>query len=453
MSNPSPLTALVGIIASSVQALESAYSQQGAAFPSLDEPYSPGPLNNDATVAATTRLIVAAAHQLIATVREPLETIHDYAPGMYMSASLGLVTDINVPEVLKDAPTGLHVDAIAEKVEVDSGKLARVMRYLATRHVFKEVSPDVFANNRVSSVLVKAHPLEELKTNKVTKYVGATGAAIVGHITDEGLTSAPFIIDYIRDSPKDALAPFNLAYKTKATLWDWYEEPGNEWRGLRFATAMTGGGERFPPTIFTEGFDWKSLKEGSIVVDVGGSVGSVTFAIASAFPHLKYIVQDLAKVVDDPGQKFWQERSPQSISSGAVTLQAHSFFDPQPVKNAAVYFMRLVLHDWPEDTCIAILKHLRAAAGPSSKLIIFDMLMPYACPDPAGGPPPPPAPLLANLGIAIGGFITAVDLQMLNFFNGQERTLKQFITLGAATGWKFEAVNPGPLAALVFSTV
>jgi len=33
--------------------------------------------------------------------------------------------------------------------------LARILRYLATRHMFREVSPDVFTNNRVSSTLIK----------------------------------------------------------------------------------------------------------------------------------------------------------------------------------------------------------------------------------------------------------------------------------------------------------
>ena len=39
---------------------------------------------------------------------------------------------------------------------------ARVLRFLATRHIFKEVSPDVFANNRLSYLLVKAKSLEEI---------------------------------------------------------------------------------------------------------------------------------------------------------------------------------------------------------------------------------------------------------------------------------------------------
>ena len=48
---------------------------------------------------------------------------------------------------------GLHVTDIAAPTQVDPGKLARVLRVLATKHIFREISPDVFANNRLSSVL------------------------------------------------------------------------------------------------------------------------------------------------------------------------------------------------------------------------------------------------------------------------------------------------------------
>ena len=31
--------------------------------------------------------------------------------------------------------------------------VARLLRYLATHHVYKEISPDIFVNNRISSLL------------------------------------------------------------------------------------------------------------------------------------------------------------------------------------------------------------------------------------------------------------------------------------------------------------
>jgi hypothetical protein len=39
---------------------------------------------------------------------------------------------------------------------------ARVLRLLATNYIFIEVSPDVFANNRLSTVLDTGRPVEEL---------------------------------------------------------------------------------------------------------------------------------------------------------------------------------------------------------------------------------------------------------------------------------------------------
>ena len=38
-------------------------------------------------------------------------------------------------------------------------------------------------------------------------------------------------------------------------------------------------------------------------------------------------------------------------------------------------------------------------------------------------------------------------------FNGQERTISQFIELGEATGWKLEKVVPGKMAAFTFVPV
>jgi hypothetical protein len=41
--------------------------------------------------------------------------------------------------------------------------IARVLRLLATNHIFIESSPDVFKNNRVSSMLDTMKSLEDLK--------------------------------------------------------------------------------------------------------------------------------------------------------------------------------------------------------------------------------------------------------------------------------------------------
>jgi len=49
---------------------------------------------------------------------------------------------------------------------------ARILRLLATNYIFTEVTPDVFANNRLSSVLDTGKSVEELLTKLVLRFFG-----------------------------------------------------------------------------------------------------------------------------------------------------------------------------------------------------------------------------------------------------------------------------------------
>ncbi|KZV63584.1 S-adenosyl-L-methionine-dependent methyltransferase [Peniophora sp. CONT] len=467
MSPKTPLSALVDILSSNAKALESAYAEKELEYPSLDTAFSQDPLDKDANLAHAKRLIVAAAAQIIATVRTPMETVQEHATSAYAAASLNLVVDVHVADILKDAGAqassssnlrrfyvllqcaqGLHVKDISAQAGVPSDRLARLLRYLATRHIFKEVAPDVFANNRISSTLASQSTLEQIKKGSNAEFVGSAEAAFVGHSTDECMKGAVSLSSWARGSVK-APTPFNAAHNIDMDFFKWFESEGNEYRSSRFHVGMAGAGAMFPPSIFLNGYEWGLLDDDSVVVDVGGSVGSVSLIVYKEHPNLKFVVQDLESVVT--------KDAPKASANGYIAID---FLESQPVKDAAVYMMRTILHDWPSDKCRTILKIVRAAAGPSSKLVVFDMMMPYACE--YDGPfaevvspkaQMPPAPLLANLGMGMGAFVTWVDIQMMNLFDGQERTVSQFIELGEATGWKLESVKPGMMAALVFSPV
>ena len=151
--------------------------------------------------------------------------------------------------------------------------------------------------------------------SKVTKYEGAPVAAFTGHTyvlllsslvldihfgrTDECFKGAAYISSFIKDGPQDVGIPLNLATGNAGSIWQWFEEPDNVWRFHRFTAAMKNFADRFPSSIYTESLDWKSLPPDSVVVDVGGSVGKVTYELHKVFPHLKYVIQDLPPVVKD----------------------------------------------------------------------------------------------------------------------------------------------------------
>ena len=100
----------------------------------------------------------------------------------------------------------------------------------------------------------------------------------------------------------------------------------------------------------------------------------------------------------------------------------HDFFELQPVKDAAIFFLRFVTHDWADKYAKQILKHLRASAQPSTKLIFNDFLVPYAGPTkgqfsdiPGSEMPPAPYPLMPNLG-TVSNQSVLFDMQVLIAF-------------------------------------
>ena len=97
----------------------------------------------------------------------------------------------------------------------------------------------------------------------------------------------------------------------------------------------------------------------------------------------------------------------------------NDFFKNQPIKGADICYMRTILHDWADSYCLQILKLLREAAAPNSKLLIVESIMSYACEDttiakeiPGGTGLAPPEPLLPNWGHA-NVFTHLVDSQVL----------------------------------------
>ena len=53
-------------------------------------------------------------------------------------ACVGVVTRAKVADVLEKFPNGLHVDELAKLVNLEQGKLSRVLRLLATKGCFTE---------------------------------------------------------------------------------------------------------------------------------------------------------------------------------------------------------------------------------------------------------------------------------------------------------------------------
>ena len=111
---------------------------------------------------------------------------------------------------------------------------------------------------------------------------------------------------------------------------------------------------RFSPQHIIDNYDWAGLGEGAMVVDVGGGFGTVSKALAKAFPGLNFVVEDRGEVIKNATVEDPEIRD-------RVRFLEHDFFEPQPIKDAAVYFIRRVLMEWPDDKAVEMFKALKPA--------------------------------------------------------------------------------------------
>lgn len=76
------------------------------------------------------------------------------------------------------------------------------------------------------------------------------------------------------------------------------------------------------------GFDWHALPRGSVVVDVGGGIGSTSMFLAHAFSNptdedsigLKFIIQDRPIVVE-MGERQWRSKCPELLDPDIAQFQ------------------------------------------------------------------------------------------------------------------------------------
>lgn len=246
------------------------------------------------------------------------------------------------------------------------------------------------------------------------------------------------------DTMSKTQTAFNIAKDTDLPFFDYLAQTP-ELR-IKFAAYMKNvtAAEGTKNEHLFAGFAWDSLPQGATVVDVGGSNGHTAIDLATRFPHLQLVVQDLPETI----AKFQASPLPGvpgSPAAARVTMQPHNFFMPQPVKGASVYLLRMILHDWSDSEAISILQNLLPAlaanSGPQgSRLLIMDTVLPL------------PATCSGAKSVFVDpleeAMLRARDLTMLEAFNSQERELAAWERL-IDEAWRTDPGNTGVRLELV----
>jgi multifunctional cyclase/dehydratase/O-methyltransferase len=163
--------------------------------------------------------------------------------------------------------------------------------------------------------------------------------------------------------------------------------------------------------VYLAQYDFSDLTR---VADVGGGRGYFLSALLQRYPHLHGVLVDLPGAAAE-APDLLRERG----LADRVSVEAGDFFTEVP-GGCDGYVIKNVLHDWDDDDALRILRTVRAAMAPDSRILICESVL---------APP--------------GRFDHAalLDLDMMLKFGGRERDLESWRSLLARAGLRL-ANNP-----------
>ncbi|KAJ7320840.1 O-methyltransferase-domain-containing protein [Mycena albidolilacea] len=390
----------------------------------LDLPFHADP--ETANHAATLRVV---AERLAQLVTPPRHVVFEAAGSFYITLCLHTMLKADVATLIEDIdPSGVPTTILAQKAGLDSDMLPRMLRHLATKGIFQETQPGVWANTVASKTI--AHCPEFCAHLDLCMY---EGTLVLPHWPE-------FLAARASDVQPAPSSPFAI-YSNGEAFYKWVHSgvPAAAGRGANFNTAMRGMADTEGVAFLPADYSFASLDPGTKIIDVGGGLGSLPELVLPEASHLKFMVQDLAPVIKQAAEigacKKW-------VDQGTVQFIEQDCFEPQPdeAKGGNVFVLKTMLHNYPDSKATEILKHVRAAE-PSALLVIDRAIVPVLRTQ-ATSPEEEKAlyDFLRKDGTQSLQAPTMYDLGMAALHGGRVRSLSEWTALLDATGFKLNRV-------------
>ena len=314
-------------------------------------------------------------------------TLLRIAQGYQLSQALYVAAKLGVADCLGGGP--LDIETIARTVGARPGELRRVLRCLVAAGVFVEHADGSFDLNDVAAGLQANAP--------------ARTSDVVINFGEEMYRAFGELLYTVRTGQ----TAFDAVYGQP--LFDYYaSHPEAEASGSARMAARS-----LPVTTALAALD---LFDGvSSIVDVGGGNGTVVAALLHAHADLRGVLFERPTVL-----RLAQDHLAAMGVANRCVVVAGDFFESVP-PGAELYILKSILHDWDDERCVTILRNCRDAMQDSARLAIVEILLPEQ--------------VSADPGLVPA---TLLDLIMLTYAGGRERTEREFAALLAEVGLRLD---------------
>lgn len=323
----------------------------------------------------------------------PQATIMQMVSGAWVAKIMADVSRLNVPDLLKKHGPMSAAEMVASGVDALPDPLERALRACAALGIFSEDPSGRFGPTQLSGVLTIDSPVS------VKRFAEMFGEPWIWKIwlglpdairTGEPQTQAQLGLDfwgYLKAHP-EKMENFGESMKSNSV---------NSMRGVLAHC------------------DFSGVRK---MVDVGGGFGHLALALAEKYPHLHAAVLDMPDLIP-----IAKKSLPVNDPSVAARFQyvGGDMFESVPAADA--YVIKHIIHDWEDERCIRLLKNCRASMQGNGRVFCIDSVVP-------------------PLGDTSGVTAKLLDMVMMTFITGKERTMRQWEDLYAAAGFRIASVTP-----------
>ncbi|KAH9886148.1 putative sterigmatocystin 8-O-methyltransferase precursor [Xylariomycetidae sp. FL2044] len=249
---------------------------------------------------------------------------------------------------------------LADRTGIDPVLMKRLLRYYQSFEMISQPATDGYGANNVTMAL--------------SSHAGRHGVSYFADMISPTFTALPkFFREKGYANPTDpGSCPWHIGHQTDLSPFPWLQK--NPQHFENFLPWMSSQRNGLP--IFLDVLDVQELftrdtsASTPLFVDVGGAMGHQCIAFRRKFPDVpgRVVLQDIPPVIEAI------KASPLPGFNG-IEYETHDFFKPQPIKGARAYYMRNVLHDWPDEKCKQILQNLKIAMMPESVILIDEMVL------------------------------------------------------------------------------
>jgi hypothetical protein len=307
--------------------------------------------------------------------------------GAHVAGAVSCLAQLGIPDLVEAGPRS--TEELAGDTGTNPQALYRLMRATASVGVLAEGPEGTFSETPMSAVL-RSNASPSLRA-----------LAIMGGREWHGRGWSH--LEYCVRTGKQALDEIYGAH-----IFEYLKQHPEEAR--IFHDTMTGLSMIDSPAV-AAAYSFDGIHS---IVDVGGGHGLLLATILAQNPQMKGTLYEVPHVVEGC------RNGPLAPVMDRCTLSSGDMFASVPA-GADAYIMKHIIHDWADDLCIRILASCRKGANPGGKLLVVDTV------------------IQPGNDFSPGKFL---DLQMLIFPGGRERTEKQFRDLFAAAGWQLSRIIP-----------